>query len=503
MYYTTRKFDSTVHVYEFSPTQLESNIEFGVQGKYETLSSIHNTTKLSQGYIELAKINLGFFGGNVEHNGIVFSPSLLQGSAEGKSVEVYLTKDGKFVVGSLTNKQVLELQPHVQWGCSLSYSLLVNGKKQFIGSENYSHFNQRNPRTLIGQRADGMMLLVVVEGRNEWSKGVTGEQSADILLGLGAIVGANCDGGGSSEMIINGSIVNQLSDGKERAIGTALVVYRKEVKKLKVGYCAGHSFNTLGKRSPDDEREWTFNDKVARAFAEELSKYDGVELKRFDDPTGKTDIPLKTRTDNANAWGADIYISFHHNANKAVWGNWTGIETFVYTSPSPNSEKLAKLIHPEMVKAYGLTDRGIKKENLHIVRELKCPSILVEGGFMDSTIDIKKLRDDNVLRNAGIGVANAVVKYGELKPKVAFQPKPEKVVEQPKVETPPVIKEGNKLYQPSSPALKTTSELVIKQMMQGDNGINKTWLEKYQAGSLTDSDMIGLIFVAIQRGLLK
>src|SRR5690606_26189940 len=186
---------------------------------------------------------------------------------------------------------------------------------------------------------------------------------------------------------------------------------------IKIGYDAGHGINTPGKRTPDGEREWTFNDKVARAFANELALYEGVASKRFDDPTGKRDVPLKERTDGANAWGADYYISFHHNANTAKWGNWTGVETFIYTNASKKSIELANAIHPALVKAYGLRDRGIKKANLHIVRETKMPAILIEGGFMDSTIDIKKLRDDKVLDAAGKAVAEGAVDYFGLKKK--------------------------------------------------------------------------------------
>src|SRR5690554_68913 len=184
---------------------------------------------------------------------------------------------------------------------------------------------------------------------------------------------------------------------------------------IKIAYDAGHGINTPGKRTPDGEREWTFNDKVARAFANELALFEGVASKRFDDPTGKRDVPLKERTDGANAWGADYYISFHHNANTAKWGNWTGVETFVYTNASKKSIELANAIHPALVKAYGLRDRGIKKANLHIVRETKMPSILIKGGFMDSTIDIKKLRDDKVLENAGREIARALAKFLGLK----------------------------------------------------------------------------------------
>ena len=185
---------------------------------------------------------------------------------------------------------------------------------------------------------------------------------------------------------------------------------------IKIGYDAGHGLNTPGKRTPDGEREWTFNDKVARAFANELALYEGVASKRFDDPTGKRDVPLKERTDGANAWGADYYISFHHNANTSKWGDWTGVETYVYLgNTKTKSGDLARAIHPALVKAYGLRDRGIKEKNLHIVRETKMPAILIEGGFMDSTIDIKKLRDDKVLENAGREIARALAKFLGLK----------------------------------------------------------------------------------------
>jgi N-acetylmuramoyl-L-alanine amidase len=185
---------------------------------------------------------------------------------------------------------------------------------------------------------------------------------------------------------------------------------------IKVGFDAGHGLNTPGKRTPDDEREWTFNDKIARAFANELSHYNGVASKRFDDPTGKRDVPLIERTNGANNWGANYYISFHHNANTAQWGSWTGVETFVYLdNTNTKSGQLAKAIHPALVKAYGLRDRGIKEKDLHIVRETKMPAILIEGGFMDSTVDIKKLRDDKVLENVGRMIAQAFAKFVGLK----------------------------------------------------------------------------------------
>src|SRR5690625_3189493 len=185
---------------------------------------------------------------------------------------------------------------------------------------------------------------------------------------------------------------------------------------------AGHGMNTPGKRTPDGEREWSFNKVVAESAIKYLNDYEGVKTIRLDDPTGKRDVPLKERTDKANREKADILISCHHNANTGRWGIWTGTETYTYVGTWRGAEKLAEIVHKRVVKAYGLRDRGLKKANFHMLRESRMDAILVEGGFMDSTIDIKKMRDKKVLDNAGKAIAEGVAEYFGLKKKA--KPKP-------------------------------------------------------------------------------
>ncbi|PAD39831.1 N-acetylmuramoyl-L-alanine amidase [Terribacillus sp. 7520-G] len=182
--------------------------------------------------------------------------------------------------------------------------------------------------------------------------------------------------------------------------------------KFKVAVDAGHGgFGvTPGKRTPDGEYEWDFNNKVAKACVSKL-KANGVEVIRTDDPTGKTDVGLTSRTNKANNAKADVMISFHHNANKGIWGTHTGTETFTYIGNWPDAERLAREVQNRIVKAYGLRDRGLKKANFAIVRQSEMPAILVEGGYMDSTIDIKKLRNDAVLEAAGIAAAEGILAY--------------------------------------------------------------------------------------------
>ncbi len=80
----------------------------------------------------------------------------------------------------------------------------------------------RAPRTALGLKKDGALLLLVVDGRSSESAGMTLAELAQYLLKLGAVDAVNFDGGGSSEMVINGQIVNKPSDGQERWVSVGL-----------------------------------------------------------------------------------------------------------------------------------------------------------------------------------------------------------------------------------------------------------------------------------------
>ena len=80
------------------------------------------------------------------------------------------------------------------------------------------------PRTGIGVTADGTILLVVVDGRQSgWSIGPSLAEFAQIFLDLGAVRAMNLDGGGSSQMIVNGELVNSPADGA-RGITNAVLI---------------------------------------------------------------------------------------------------------------------------------------------------------------------------------------------------------------------------------------------------------------------------------------
>lgn len=195
---------------------------------------------------------------------------------------------------------------------------------------------------------------------------------------------------------------------------------------VKIAIDAGHGINTPGKRTPDGEREWSFNNKVVLAAIEKLKSYKNVQILRLDDPTGNRDVPLSERTNKANAWGADVLVSAHHNALTGVWGSHGGVETFTQPGSSKASVEIAKIIQPRITKAMGLRDRGCKTSNLHMTRASKMPAILTEGGFMDSTTDIAALRSDANLKAQGVAIADGLAEYFKLTGDVgqASKPKP-------------------------------------------------------------------------------
>lgn len=181
---------------------------------------------------------------------------------------------------------------------------------------------------------------------------------------------------------------------------------------VKVSYDAGHGLHTPGKRSPDGEHEWSFNNIVAKAFAEELSTYNGVELKRTDDPTGEKDVSLTDRIIASNRFNADYHFSFHANAFNGKWGEHGGTE--IYYS-STNGKKLAEAIFPAQLEATGLLNRGIKQESFAVIgKNVDAVGVLLEIGFMDSNTDIKVLRDESKMKAIGKAVAQAFAKYVKL-----------------------------------------------------------------------------------------
>ena len=194
---------------------------------------------------------------------------------------------------------------------------------------------------------------------------------------------------------------------------------------FKIAYCAGHYLGTAGKRLPkeldkNETREWVLNDRVAVAFAEAAAEYEGVELLRTDDPTGKNFIDIPERVEKANDWGADLYLDLHHNAaGKLFTGG--GVEAYSYPG-SAEGKKHRDAIYQAVIAAGGLKGNRatpLQEKKYDTLRLTNMPAVLMEYGYMDSRVDAPIILTEAYSEAVGRATMEAVAALHGLKKKTA------------------------------------------------------------------------------------
>jgi exopolysaccharide biosynthesis protein len=133
---------------------------------------------------------------------------------------VAFTDKGMLIVGKHSISRLKEYG--VKEGVSFGPPLIVNGKPTITEGDGGWGIA---PRTAIGQRKTGEVIMLVIDGRSIGSLGATLKETQDILLKFGAVNAANLDGGSSTTMYFNGKVVNRPSDKLgERTVPTVFMV---------------------------------------------------------------------------------------------------------------------------------------------------------------------------------------------------------------------------------------------------------------------------------------
>lgn len=132
---------------------------------------------------------------------------------------------------------------------------------------------------------------------------------------------------------------------------------------------------------------------------------------------------LSARTDEANSWGADLFLSLHINA-----GGGTGFESYIHTNTGGKTFEIQVAIHDEIleqIRGVGAQDRGRKRKSYHVLRETRMSSVLTENLFIDTKSDADKLKDSDFLERLARGHTNGLEKAFDLKRKTiqASEPK--------------------------------------------------------------------------------
>lgn len=131
-----------------------------------------------------------------------------------------IDKQGIMLVGKYSAEKLQELG--VQEALSFGPSLVINGKMTPMSGDGGWGIA---PRTVIGQRKDSAIILLVIDGRGASSLGATLKEAQEVIYKLGAVNAMNLDGGKSTTMYYDGDIVNTPSYSMgERSIPTAIIV---------------------------------------------------------------------------------------------------------------------------------------------------------------------------------------------------------------------------------------------------------------------------------------
>lgn len=157
--------------------------------------------------------------GYIIHEGKVVYNSI--NSEEKKQDTAAFTSDGMLIVGRHSIKQLKELG--VKEGVSFGPPLVVNGRPVITSGNGGWGIA---PRTAIGQRKDGAVIFLVIDGRDVLhSFGATLKDIQDVMIKYGAVNAVNLDGGSSTTMYFNGKIINKPSDALgERTVPSAFIV---------------------------------------------------------------------------------------------------------------------------------------------------------------------------------------------------------------------------------------------------------------------------------------
>ena len=202
----------------------------GVPDSYGADSSGLTVAKMIEKYDCVAGTNAGgFYDPNGQGTGgipdgiVIYEGELLWGDLSATYNLAGLDGSGILHVGSMTAQRALDLG--VQYAASYGPALVINGKS---AGGKYGLGGGLNPRTAIGQRADGAILLLVVNGRSVESLGATLDDLASIMLAHGAVNATNLDGGSSSLMIVDGEYLTTSAYlFGERVVATAILVRKQ------------------------------------------------------------------------------------------------------------------------------------------------------------------------------------------------------------------------------------------------------------------------------------
>ena len=227
-------FGTRIHTFEFHPSEMHIALTEGVVGAKERLTDIKHGWFEKEGFTRVCGLNAQFFGTYTMGLQFVDSGFLTQKNTIDDQFLELILESGKLQIDHITHEELTAKYPKANWAAGVGFSLVRNGKIDLLYANKFSHAYTKNPRSAIGQKENGYIVLMATDGRGTGSEGLTGSQLATVMLDLGCVTAISLDGGGSSQMNcnLNGTydIMNRLDGNWQRPITSAFLVYGKETE---------------------------------------------------------------------------------------------------------------------------------------------------------------------------------------------------------------------------------------------------------------------------------
>lgn len=221
-----RENDSTIYVADVQLTDssyLKTALAQGSYGRNVT----QKTSEIAESVNAVLAINGDYYGAQ-EKGYVIRNGELYRDTAIENQEDLVIYEDGSF---GIINESDVTAQELIEKGAvqTLSFgpALVQNGKITVSQNEEVGQAMASNPRTAIGIIDDNHYVFVVSDGRTSESEGLSLYELAELMDSLGAETAYNLDGGGSSTMYFNGSVVNNPTGGmgsNERSVSDIVYI---------------------------------------------------------------------------------------------------------------------------------------------------------------------------------------------------------------------------------------------------------------------------------------
>lgn len=225
----------------------------------------------------------------------------------------------------------------------------------------------------------------------------------------------------------------------------------------------------------------------------EILKAHKVPASYYEDNTSSNQAQnLNNLVKHHNQDRDDLIVSVHLNASGGVIDQDIGTEVLYY-----NQKDLAEKIAKAISDASGLVNRGGKQRtNLAVLSKTYEPAVLIEVCFVNSNSDVTRYKKH--FEKICFAIAQTLAAH------IGYKIEETAAASTGITPTKPA-KEDVKLYTVPDSMKTATSKVLLRfanKDVHGDKAIGTEWRDKLLKGELTESEATGLIYVALERGLV-